>query len=280
MIRVIKTIKEMKRLIRGIRRKGLSVGFVPTMGCLHAGHISLVKEAKRRNDIVVVSIFVNPTQFGPREDLKKYPRDMKKDLKLLSKCGVDAVFSPGAKEMYPDGFRTDVEVKGLSDMLCGASRPGHFRGVTTVVAKLFNIVAPDNAYFGEKDFQQLVIIRQMAKDLNMDMNIISMPTVREKGGLAMSSRNSYLSKDERIKALSISRSLKLARKLINSGMKSSARIRSSMARMIRRSKGLKIDYIAICDPGTLEERKTVKGRTLIAVAAYVGKTRLIDNIVV
>lgn len=249
------------------------------MGYLHDGHISLVKEAKKRNDIVVVSIFVNPAQFGPKEDLKKYPRDLKRDLKLLSKCNVDAVFYPSANEMYPDGYKTDIEVKGLSDKLCGASRPGHFRGVTTVVAKLFNIVMPDTAYFGEKDFQQLVIIRKMVKDLNMGVKIISMPTIREKDGLAMSSRNSYLSKEEREKALVIYRSLKLAKALVRSGVTDSSRIRSAMLKMMRTAGISRVDYISICDPETLEEKKKINGKTLIAAAVHIGKTRLIDNVV-
>jgi pantoate--beta-alanine ligase len=270
----------MMKLSDGFRRNGLSIGFVPTMGYLHEGHISLVKEAKKRNDIVVVSIFVNPTQFGPREDLKKYPRDMKRDLKLLSRYKVNAIFAPSVKDMYPDGYRTNVEVKGLSGKLCGASRPGHFKGVTTVVAKLFNIVKPDVAYFGEKDYQQQVVIRKMVKDLNMGVRIISMPTIREKDGLAMSSRNTYLSKEERAKALVINRALKFAKILVNSGIRSSAKIKAAMTKLMRTAKGLKIDHISICDTETLDERSSIKGKTLIAVAVYVGKTRFIDNIVV
>jgi len=250
------------------------------MGYLHKGHISLVKEAKKRNDIVVVSIFVNPPQFGPREDLKKYPRDIKRDLKLLSRYKVNAVFAPAAKEMYPDGYRTGVEVKGLSDKLCGASRPGHFKGVTTIVAKLFNIVRPNNAYFGEKDFQQQVMIRKMARDMNMGVRIISMPTVREKDGLAMSSRNTHLNKEDRVKALVINRSLKFAKILVNSGIRSSVKIKAAMTKLMRTARGLKIDYMSICDPETLDEKSIIKGKTLIAVAVYVGKTRLIDNIVI
>jgi len=280
MAKVIKSVESMMKLSDGFRKKGLSIGLVPTMGCLHKGHISLVKEAKKRNDIVVVSIFVNPTQFGPREDLKKYPRDMKRDLKLLSRYKVNAVFFPAAKEMYPNGYGADVEVKRLSDKLCGASRPGHFKGVTTIVAKLFNIVRPDNAYFGEKDFQQQVIIRKMVRDLNMGVKIISMPIVREKDGLAMSSRNTYLSNEDRIKALVINGSLKFAKMLVNSGVRSSVKIKAAMTKLMRTAKGLKIDYISICDPETLDEKSVIKGKTLIATAIYIGKTRLIDNIVV
>ena len=279
MAKVIKSIESMMKLSDGFRKNRLSIGFVPTMGYLHEGHLSLIKEAKKRNDIVIVSIFVNPTQFGPKEDLKKYPRDMKRDLKLLSRYKVNAVFTPAAKEMYPDGYRTDVEVKGLSGKLCGASRPGHFRGVTTIIAKLFNIVKPDNAYFGEKDYQQQVIIKKMVRDLNMNVKIMSMPTVREKDGLAMSSRNTYLSKMERSKALVINRSLKLAKMLVSSGIRNSAKIKAAILKLMRTAKGLKIDYIAICDPETLDERTVIKGKTLIATAVYIGKTRLIDNIV-
>ncbi len=279
MIKIIKSVRAMKRLSYDLRKKNRSIGLVPTMGYLHNGHISLVREAKKQNDAVVVSIFVNPTQFGPREDLKKYPRDIKGDITLLSKSGVDAVFCPSAKEMYPEGYGTYIEVKGLSDKLCGASRPGHFKGVATIVAKLFNIVQPDAAYFGEKDFQQLVIIRRMAADLNMDVKIVSMPTVREKNGLAMSSRNSYLSKEEISRALVINRALKFAKTLAASGVKSAARIKAAISKLMKTSK-LKIDYISICDPKTLEEKKSVKGKTLIAVAAYIGRTRLIDNIVI
>lgn len=279
MIRVVKSAGEMKKLSEIFRKKGASIGFVPTMGYLHDGHLSLVREARKRNDLVVVSIFVNPTQFGPKEDLKKYPRNLKRDLELLSKQKVDAVFCPTVGEMYPEGFGAYVEVKGLSDKLCGASRPGHFRGVTTIVAKLFNIISPDIAYFGQKDFQQLVIIKKMAADLNMDVKIVSMPTVREADGLAMSSRNSYLSKEERSRAPAMIRSLKLAKTLVGSGVKSAVKIKAEMAKLLKASR-LKIDYISICDPRTLEEKKSVKGKTLVAAAAYAGKTRLIDNVVI
>jgi pantoate--beta-alanine ligase len=279
MLKVIKSVKAMNDLSSSIRRKGRSIGFVPTMGYLHDGHISLVKKAKEQNDVVIVSIFVNPTQFGPKEDLKKYPRDMKRDVALLSKNGADIVFCPSVKEMYPEGYGTYIEVKSLSDKLCGASRPGHFKGVATVVAKLFNIVRPDAAYFGEKDYQQLVIIRRMVSDLNMGVKVISMPTVREKSGLAMSSRNSYLSKDEISRALVINRALKFAKALVASGVTSAPRIRAAISQLMGTAL-LKIDYISICDPVTLDERSSIKGKTLIAVAAYVGKTRLIDNIVI
>ncbi|MFH1709557.1 MAG: pantoate--beta-alanine ligase [bacterium] len=279
-MKVIKSIGSMKKLSDGFKKAGASIGFVPTMGYLHEGHLSLVKEAKKQNDIVVVSVFVNPTQFTPKDDLKKYPRDLKRDLKMLAKHKVDVVFHPSANEIYPEGYSAYVEVKGLSDMLCGASRPGHFRGVTTIVAKLFNIVKPDAAYFGEKDFQQQVIIRKMVKDLDMDVKIVSMPTIRENDGLAMSSRNSYLSREERKDALVINRALRLAEMLVNKGVKSASRIKSAMSKLMKTAKSLRIDYISICDPTTLEEKKHINGKTLIAAAAYVGKARLIDNILI
>ncbi len=280
MASLIKSAAAMSEFTISLKKKGKTIGFVPTMGALHEGHLSLVREAERRNDAVIVSIFVNPTQFGPKEDLKNYPRNIKKDMELLSRLNVDAVFYPSVKEIYPDGFSTYIKVEGLSDKLCGASRPGHFKGVATVVAKLFNIVEPDNAYFGAKDFQQLVIIKKMVRDLNMDVNVISMPIIREKDGLAMSSRNSYLSCEERTKAPVINRALELAKLFIEEGVKDTKTIKAAMLKLINAEKGIGIDYISICDQETLEEKKTIKGATLIAIAAYIGKTRLIDNILI
>lgn len=280
MVKVVKTIRAMKELSVVLKQKGHSVGLVPTMGSLHEGHLSLVRKAKKDCGRVVVSIFVNPAQFGPKEDLQKYPRDFARDVSLLSAEGVDAVFYPKADEMYPQGYRTYINVDDLSDIMCGRSRPGHFRGVATVVAKLFNIIKPDKAYFGEKDFQQLVTIKRMVNDLNMDVKVVALPTVRENDGLAMSSRNAYLNREERSKALVISRALKLAKLLARSGTVSAGKIKAAMAKLIRSSKGMKIDYIAVCDPETLKERKMIKVNTLIAVAAYIGRTRLIDNILV
>jgi pantoate--beta-alanine ligase len=256
----------------------MSIGFVPTMGYLHEGHLSLVRQAKKDCDFVVVSIFVNPTQFGPREDLKKYPRDLTRDLKLLSKLKVDAVFYPSAASMYPEGYKTYIYVRGLSEGMCGASRPGHFEGVATIVAKLFNIVKPDVAYFGKKDYQQQVVLKKMAADLNFDVKVVSLPTVREFDGLAMSSRNKYLSREERAKAVILNRSLCFAKQLIASGVSSVSKVKSAVSKLIKTKKGVKIDYIAIKDPESLEEVKVIKGKVLIAVAAYLGKTRLIDNI--
>jgi pantoate--beta-alanine ligase len=280
MARIIKSAAAMSEFSASLRKKGKTIGFVPTMGALHEGHLSLIKEAKKRNDAVIVSIFVNPTQFGPKEDLKKYPRVLRKDMKLLSKFDVDAVFHPSVREIYPDGFSTYIEVEGLSDKLCGASRPGHFRGVATVVAKLFNIVKPDSAYFGEKDFQQLAIIKKMVRDLNLGMKIIPMPIIREMDGLAMSSRNSYLTREEREKAPAINKALEFAKMLALEGVKNARTIKAAISKLINTEKGIRIDYVSICDPETLDEKKTVKGKTLIAIGAYIGKTRLIDNIVI
>lgn len=269
----------MKNLSAFAVRKRRTIGFVPTMGYLHEGHISLVREAARRNDMVVVSIFVNPAQFGPKEDLKKYPRDLIKDVNILKKHKVDIIFCPKAGQIYPKDYRTYVEVKRLSEAMCGLSRPSHFRGVATIVTKLFNIVRPSRAYFGAKDFQQSVIIRQMVKDLNMDTEIIVMPIIREKDGLAMSSRNVYLKGNEREKALALNKALKFAQALIGTGVRKASKVKRAMEKLILVHPGVKIDYISICDPDTLEEKDVIKGRTLIALAAYVGKTRLIDNII-
>lgn len=270
----------MQKTSDSTRKKGLLIGLVPTMGYLHEGHISLVKAAKMKCDYVVVSIFVNPTQFGPKEDLKKYPRDLERDLKILSKYKVDAVFYPDASEIYPDGYKTYIEVNELQDKLCGKSRPEHFRGVATVVAKLFNIIKPDYAFFGMKDYQQQAIIKKMVGDLNMSVKVISLPTFRELNGLAMSSRNKYMNTIDRNKAAIINRSLDFAKKLISSGIKDPSKIRSAIVSMIRTKPGIKIDYIAVVDPETLETVKTINGKTLVAIAAFIGRTRLIDNIVV
>jgi len=250
------------------------------MGFLHEGHLSLVKRARQENDVVVVSIFVNPAQFGPNEDYAEYPRDMRKDSALCRKEGVDYIFYPTVRAMYPKGYSTYVKVEGLTENLCGKFRPVHFRGVATVVAKLFNIVEPDTAYFGQKDAQQAIVIKRMAEDLNMSVKIKIMPTVREKDGLAMSSRNAYLSADERKAAPTIYRALQLARDLIKLGDRDAANIISEMHKMLS-SVASKIDYISIVDPKDL---KTIRGKvpagdkTLVAVAVWIGETRMIDNI--
>lgn len=256
-----------------------SVGLVPTMGYLHAGHMALVERARRENDIVVVSIFVNPTQFGPGEDFERYPRDEKRDLAQLRKAGVDFVFTPSPSEMYPEGFSTYVTVEGLSDKLEGAFRPGHFRGVATVVAKLFSIVLATRAYFGQKDAQQVVVIRRMARDLNLPHEIVAVPTVREEDGLAMSSRNVYLDAEERQSALVLSRALFMARDMYEKGERSAVEIRTAIRAMLDAEPGVKTDYVTVSDPETLEEMDRVEGRALVALAARVGKTRLIDNLV-
>jgi pantoate--beta-alanine ligase len=249
------------------------------MGYLHEGHLSLVREARRNNDIVVVSIFVNPTQFGPNEDLASYPRDFERDSALLDREGVDFIFAPEAEDMYPAGYATYVDVEGeLTGRLCGASRPGHFRGVATVVSKLFNIVAPDRAYFGIKDAQQVAVIRRMAMDLNFDLEIVACPIVREADGLALSSRNVYLSEAERVDALVLSQSLFMAKDLIGAGERSAETVRRAIADRIGTVSSAVIDYIEIVDAMTLAPVEVLSGKILIALAVKVGKPRLIDNL--
>jgi len=247
------------------------------MGFLHEGHLSLIRRAKKDTDRVVVSIFVNPMQFGPKEDLKKYPRDLNRDLRLCRKEGVDIVFIPNAKTIYANGFSTYVDVGNLTETLCGASRPGHFKGVATVVAKLFNIVQPDIAYFGQKDAQQAIVIKKMVEDLNMTIKIKVMPIIREKDGLAMSSRNLYLSPQERKQAPSLYRSLKLAKSLYRNGERNSKNIKKSMRNEILKHPHVKIDYVSIVDMKKLKPLNRISNKVLVAVAAKIGKTRLIDN---
>jgi pantoate--beta-alanine ligase len=250
------------------------------MGYLHDGHLSLVKQARAENPSVVVSIFVNPTQFGPQEDFARYPRDPKRDLALLEKEKVDLVFMPSSDEMYPPKFNSWVEVGKLAERLEGASRPGHFRGVTTVVAKLFNIVQPDRAYFGQKDAQQLIVIKKMAKDLDMNLEVVAVPTVREPDSLAMSSRNTYLNAEERKQAAVLYQALKLAQKLYADGERNAQNIRQQMTTLIQKQPLANIDYISIADAETLDELDKVKPRALVSLAVRIGKTRLIDNVVV
>jgi pantoate--beta-alanine ligase len=266
----------MRQVVRSIKEKGLSIGLVPTMGYLHEGHLSLVRIARRKADFVVVSVFVNPTQFGPREDLTRYPRDIKRDRQLLRTENVDIVFAPDEKQMYPPAHDTVVHVEKLSTLLCGVSRPHHFRGVTTVVLKLFNIVQPDIAVFGRKDFQQAVIIRRMVADLDLDITIITGPIVRENDGLAMSSRNTYLTSSQRKNATVLHAALTCARRAYRTGSRDSRPLKNHMAQMIRRKKG-RIDYIAVVHKDTLQPQKRLHKNTLIALAVYFGKTRLIDN---
>ncbi|BAU23315.1 pantoate--beta-alanine ligase [Caldimicrobium thiodismutans] len=277
---IIKKIEEMQRISTNLRKEDKIIGFVPTMGYLHEGHLSLVRLARSRADKVVVSIFVNPLQFGPSEDFKVYPRDLERDLTLLEKEGVDIVFVPSAEDMYPSDFKTYVEVTDLTDRLCGAFRPGHFKGVTTIVLKLFNIVKPHLAVFGEKDYQQLKVIQQMVRDLNLEIEILSHPTVREEDGLAMSSRNTYLSEEERRSALSLYHSLKLAERLILGGEKNPEKVRELVKDYIEKFPHNRVQYVEIADPETLKPVSVIERSVLIAIAVFVGKTRLIDNRVI
>ena len=277
-MRLVRRVDQAKRIAENVRKKGHTIGLVPTMGFLHEGHLSLVRMARKRCDHLIVSIFVNPTQFGPNEDLRRYPRNLKKDLRLLRKEGVDLVFNPSAKAMYPEGFKTYVEVTDWSKLLCGVSRPIHFRGVTTVVLKLFNILRPDLAVFGRKDFQQAVIIKKMAKDLNLNVRILTGRIVREPDGLAMSSRNMYLSKAHRNNAVVLYESLKWLRQAYVKGLRDTKLAENKMAMMIKKKKG-KIDYIAIVDKNTLEPVRKLRKGTLVALAVFFGRTRLIDNTV-
>jgi pantoate--beta-alanine ligase len=249
------------------------------MGALHEGHASLIRRSVGENDVTVVSIFVNPTQFGPREDLRKYPRTLPPDFRLARAAGADVVFAPSVREVYPEGFSTCVEVEKLTAGLCGASRPGHFRGVTTVCAKLFGMVAPDRAYFGEKDYQQLVVVRRMVADLNMNLDVVACAIVREPDGLAMSSRNAYLLAGARKQALVLRRSLLAAKQLAEkSGVRSVSRITAVLRRIIKAAPMARIDYVAVIHPDTLAPLKTVTGDAVVALAVFIHKTRLIDNI--
>lgn len=255
------------------------VGLVPTMGYLHEGHLSLVRRAREETDHVVVSIFVNPTQFGPREDLSKYPRDLDRDLSLLEPLGVDLIWIPTAEIMYPPGFQTWVEVEGITQPLEGSMRPGHFRGVTTIVAKLFNAVQPHKAYFGQKDAQQAAVIRQMTRDLNFPLEIVVCPIVREPDGLAMSSRNVYLDPEQRKAATVLSRSLKAAKEAYDNGERDAEKIRGKMKEVLASEPLAQVQYVSCADYDTLEELETITGKALLSMAVFIGKTRLIDNIV-
>lgn len=277
-MKIVETIKELKDIIKSNKKAGKTVGFVPTMGYLHQGHLSLIQTAKRDNDYVVVSIFVNPTQFGVGEDLESYPRDLDRDARLSETAGADIIFHPSVKEMYPEGYLTYVEVEKITSILCGASRPTHFKGVTTVVNKLFNIVEPDKAYFGQKDAQQIAVIQKMVKDLNMNIEIIPCPIVREEDGLAMSSRNTYLTIEQRKAALILSKSLYAAREMIKGGCKDAAELKKFMVASINSEPLAAIDYVEIVDAITLDNITALKGSILIALAVKFGKTRLIDNI--
>ncbi len=276
----VSSAKEMSQLARHAHSAGKSIGFVPTMGALHEGHLSLVRAARQQTDIVVCSIFVNPTQFGPNEDLSKYPRNFERDRDMLAGEKTDYIFYPSVEEMYPPGATTWVHVEGLSEKLDGKSRPGHFRGVTTVVSKLFHIVQPDKALFGQKDAAQVAVIRKMVRDLNFDLEIVVCPIVREPDGLAMSSRNAYLDPTQRKQALVLSRSLKQVQELIESGEINTQALIGAGKQVIASEPGARPDYFEIVNPETLDPVADVSKGALVAVAAYVGNTRLIDNLLI
>jgi pantoate--beta-alanine ligase len=270
----------MSKASKSLRKRSKTIGFVPTMGCLHKGHLSLVRKARSQNKAVVVSIFVNPAQFGPKEDYKKYPRDTKRDIRLAKEAGCDILFCPSVKVMYPQKPLTSVYVKELSSIMCGISRPTHFEGVAIVCAKLFNIVMPDNVYMGQKDYQQAVIVKRMKQDLNMGFKLGIMPIIREKNGLAMSSRNEYLTTQQKKDASVLYESLKNAKDMIKRGERNPSKICYSIRRMILQKPGARVDYIVVKDPKTLNDKKKIEENILIAIAAWIGHTRLIDNMVV
>lgn len=279
-MKVVDTIPRMSTLVNIFKKEGKTVGLVPTMGYLHEGHLSLIRAARKHTDVVVVSIFINPMQFGPKEDFEKYPRDLKRDEQMATAAGADVIFYPSAKDIYPAGYSTYVIVESLTDNLCGASRPGHFKGVTTIVAKLFNIVKPNIAYFGQKDAQQAVIIKKMTQDLNMGVEVKVMPIVREADGLAMSSRNVFLSASERRDAVVLRESLKKAESAVSSGEKEAKKIIKIMEDAIARVPGAKIDYVSIVSTADLKDVKLINREVLIAIAVFIGKTRLIDNVII
>jgi pantoate--beta-alanine ligase len=274
---VLERIDAVQKRCEDLRLSGKTLGFVPTMGFLHEGHLELMRIAKRHADVVIVSIFVNPAQFGPAEDFDRYPRDTEGDLEKARSVGVDIVFLPSVPEIYPDGYQTKVSVDRLTKHLCGVSRPGHFDGVTTVVAKLFNITKPHIAVFGQKDYQQLTVISRMVRDLNMDLDIVGVPTFREPDGLAMSSRNAYLDPEQRRSALSLKKSLDLARHLLEKGERRAEEVKKAVEGLILSHPHTAIDYVTLCDPVTLEDVETLEAETLLALAVKVGNTRLIDN---
>jgi pantoate--beta-alanine ligase len=277
-MKILSSATQMTSFSRDAQRENKRVGFVPTMGALHEGHLSLVRAARAQSDVVVVSIFVNPTQFGPNEDFAKYPRTFEQDKTMLEREGVDCTFYPSVEEMYPPGARTWVTVEGLSEKLDGRSRPGHFRGVTTVVSKLFNIVQPQAAFFGQKDAAQVAIIHKMACDLNFPVKIVVCPIVRESDGLAMSSRNAYLNPQERKQALVLSRSLQRVQSLLEQGQRKAEKLIDAGKQVIAEEPAVRLDYFEVVNPDTLDPVNDVAKGALVAVAAYVGPTRLIDNL--
>ena len=276
---ILHTITETRDRICRERAEGKTIGLVPTMGFFHEGHLSLMRQARQDNGLVVVSLFVNPIQFGPSEDFRDYPRDLERDARLAEEVGVDLIFNPSVEEMYHEGHNTYVAVRKLTEGLCGASRPGHFLGVTTVVLKLFNIIQPDRAYFGQKDYQQLKVIERMVRDLDVPMEIVPMPIVREPDGLAMSSRNSYLSPEERRAALVLSKALAYGQDLLTQGVTSGEELQAQVEEFIRHEPLADIDYVAVVDPEDLESLESIEDKALLALAVRIGKTRLIDNLV-
>ena len=279
-MKVVKTIAEVREQVKAWKAEGLRVGLVPTMGFLHEGHQSLIIKAVEENDRVVVSDFVNPTQFGPKEDLASYPRDIERDAKLCEEAGADLIFHPEPAAMYAPDYCTFVDMDGLTKGLCGKTRPTHFRGVCSVVAKLFNIVAPDSAYFGQKDAQQLAVIRRMVRDLNFDIRIVACPIIREEDGLAKSSRNTYLNAEERAAAVVLSRALNKGKALIESGEQSAAKVKDVIMEELCKEPLAKVDYVEVVDADSIEAIKELNGNVLVAIAVYIGKTRLIDNIMI
>lgn len=279
-MKVVQTVHQMRRLAGRLQESGKRIGMVPTMGALHEGHLSLLRAARKKADAVVVSIFVNPTQFGPTEDFMQYPRDPKGDKEMCRKAGVDILFMPPLSQMYAKDHSTFVTTGRLTEVLCGPFRPGHFRGVTTVVTKLFNIVRPHLAFFGQKDYQQALVIRQMVKDLHLEVKIVTVPTVRDPDGLAVSSRNAYLLAHERQAARVLYQSLLIGREMILGGERDARRIQSQLEAYIKKEPLARIEYVSIRNPQTLQEVQKIEGKTLIALAVWIGKTRLIDNIIV
>ena len=279
-MQVVKTISEVREIVKDWRKQGYSVGLVPTMGYLHEGHQSLISKSASQNDKTVVSVFVNPIQFAPTEDLATYPRDLERDMQKVEEAGGDLIFNPEPSEMYPDHFTSFIDTTETTELLCAVTRPTHFRGVCTVVGKLFNIVAPDRAYFGQKDAQQLATIKRFTRDLNFDIEIISCPIVREDDGLAKSSRNTYLSPEERKAALILSQSLAKGKAAIEAGENDSKKIIDIIRQNLETEPLAKVDYVEVVDFENIQRVKQIKGETLVAIAVYIGKTRLIDNFIV
>lgn len=274
---LINKVSEIREHVKNAKKEGKKVGLVPTMGFFHDGHLELMRQARKECDVVIVSIFVNPTQFGPGEDYEDYPRDIERDMQLAEEVGVDVIFNPSVEEMYPDGFSTYVEVKGITGKLCGRSRPGHFKGVATIVTKLFNSVQPDVAFFGQKDAQQVLVIQKMVKELNIDVEIRTVPIVREEDGIAMSSRNLYLNDEERKAARILYRSIQKAQQKVQEGERDVNRLKGAVIDMISSEPLAKIDYVELLTYPELEEKDVLEGKMLLALAVKIGKARLIDN---